>query len=121
MVHPTPIGPLIHADYGLWHAYRGALVFTGPVDLSGPDVRQSPCESCADKPCLSACPVNAIAHNAYDVPACTSHIASAAGRDCLDLGCRACLACPVGRAYAYEPAQAAFHMWKFLALHGGSG
>jgi len=120
-VHPTPIGPLIHPDYGLWHAYRGAFVLAAPIDLPAPDSRPSPCDSCAEQPCLSTCPVDAIAHNAYDVPACTNHIASAAGRDCLDFGCRARLACPVGRTYAYDPAQAAFHMRKFLALHGGSG
>ena len=26
-VHPSPIGLLIHPRWGLWHAYRGALVF----------------------------------------------------------------------------------------------
>jgi len=120
-VHPTPIGPLIHPEYGLWHAYRGAFVVAEPIDLPAPDDRPSPCDSCAEKPCLSACPVDAIAHSAYDVPACTSHIATPDGTDCLNFGCRARAVCPVGRDNAYDPAQAAFHMRKFLTLHGGSG
>ncbi|MDX1435083.1 MAG: ferredoxin, partial [Gammaproteobacteria bacterium] len=32
-VHPSVIGPLIHPDFGLWHAYRGALAFAERVDL----------------------------------------------------------------------------------------
>lgn len=119
--HPSPIGPLIHPEYGLWHAYRGALVFAEAVALPPADGGSPPCETCADKPCLTACPVGAIARDAYDVPACTRHTASAAGADCLDLGCRARHACPVGRAYAHTPPQAAFHMRKFLALHGQDG
>ncbi|GMQ77036.1 MAG: 4Fe-4S dicluster domain-containing protein [Gammaproteobacteria bacterium] len=36
-VHPSPIGPLIHPDYGLWHAYRGALAFAQSIDLPPAD------------------------------------------------------------------------------------
>ena len=32
-VFPSPIGPLIHPEYGLWHAYRGALAFAEALDL----------------------------------------------------------------------------------------
>ena len=55
----SPIGILIHPDYGLWHAYRGALAFADRIELPSSDERPSPCESCADKPCLSSCPVSA--------------------------------------------------------------
>ena len=110
----SPLGMLIHPVYGLWHAYRGALAFAEPVDL--PDRRESPapCDSCRDKPCLTTCPVAAFSGQGYDVPACAGHIAAPAGRDCLDLGCRARRACPVGREWLYPPAQAGFHMAAFL-------
>ena len=62
-VHPSPIGPLIHPDYGLWHAYRGALAFADALDPPPADDRPSPCESCADKPCLKTCPVGALTHD----------------------------------------------------------
>ena len=39
-VHPSPIGPLIHARYGLWHAYRDALAFPGHIEL--PAIEQGP-------------------------------------------------------------------------------
>ena len=33
-VHPSPIGLLIHREWGLWHAYRGALLFHARFELS---------------------------------------------------------------------------------------
>ncbi|MCR9222277.1 MAG: ferredoxin [Alphaproteobacteria bacterium] len=117
--HPSPLGLLIHPDYGLWHAYRAALLLPERLALPAPDGRPSPCETCADKPCLTTCPVGAftVAHG-YDVPACTAHIRSPQGRDCQDQGCRARRACPVGKAYAYDPRQAAFHMAAFDRARG---
>lgn len=112
-VRPSPLGILIHPDYGLWHAYRGALVFPERFDPPGPDMRPSPCESCRDKPCLTACPVHAFTSDGYDVAACAGHLGRAEGRDCLGGGCLARRACPVGREHIYEPAQAAFHMDAF--------
>lgn len=112
-VWPSPIGPLIHADYGLWHAYRGALGFPEHIELPVQVSRENPCLSCRDQPCLSTCPVGAFSPGAYDVPACVAHIESAAGSDCMEQGCRARRACPVGVDYHYPPAQAAFHMQAF--------
>ena len=112
--HVSPIGPLIDPEYGLWHAYRGALAFDTRFDLPPTSDDPSPCEACADKPCLSTCPVAALAPGDYDVPACVAHVGSAAGGECLGGGCLARRACPVGRDYAQEPEQARFHMEKFL-------
>ena len=112
----SPIGPLIHPVYGLWHAYRGAFRLAAAIDLPTPS-GPSPCESCADRPCLSACPVDAFAGGSYNVPACVAHIDGAAGADCRDQGCRARRACPVGRASIHEPAQARFHMDHFRAAN----
>ena len=112
-LHPSPLGMLIHPDWGLWHAFRGALAFCERFELPPPDRRPSPCESCADKPCLSACPVNAFARDRYDVAACVAHIESARGADCMDEGCRARRACPIGAAHRYSRDQAHFHMRAF--------
>ena len=114
-VHPSPLGLLIHPDYGLWHAYRGALGFRDRLALPAVDPRTSPCETCAGRPCLSACPVGALRAGAYERSICAAHVASEAGRDCLALSCRARRSCPVGEAYRYGGAQSAFHMSAFLA------
>ena len=120
-VYPSPIGPLIHPDYGLWHAYRGALAFADTIDLPAAQARRRPCDTCADKPCLATCPVGAFSGEAYDVPACVNHIAGERGADCLGGGCLARRACPVGVAYQYAPVQMGFHMRAFLAGNRGPG
>lgn len=113
-VSSSPLGILVHPDYGLWHGYRGALAFADKRPVPPRAERASPCEDCAGRPCLEGCPVGAFGQEGYNVPACTGHLRTPAGDDCMALGCRARRACPVGRDYVYEPAQAAFHMAAFL-------
>lgn len=113
-VAESPLGILIHPRYGLWHAYRGALAFAVPIALPPAEAGERPCDRCADRPCLGACPVGAFTGTHYEVPRCVQHLSTPAGLDCMDLGCRARRACPVGQAYDYHPGQAAFHMAAFL-------
>jgi len=112
-VHPSPLGILIHPDYGLWHGYRGALAFADRLEPPSPDRRPPPCATCADRPCLAACPVDAFTGAEYRVGDCAAHLAAPAGATCMTGGCLARLACPVGRAHAYGPDQTAFHMAAF--------
>lgn len=92
-VRVAPITLLIHPLYGLWHAYRAALLFAGQIPLPKRDDRPSPCESCGDKPCLKAGPVDPHHRDGFD----------AARR-----------ACPVGRDFTYGDEQSAFHQDAFL-------
>jgi hypothetical protein len=112
-LHPSPLGMLIHPDWGLWHAWRGALAFRARLELPAPDRRPSPCDRCSDKPCLTACPVAAFQQNHYDVAACVAHIETPRGADCMNEGCRARRACPIGAEHRYNPDQANFHMRAF--------
>ena len=118
-VFPSPIGPLIHPDYGLWHAYRGALVFAERVDLPARPDRRSPCETCEDKPCLTGCPVQAHQENAFDLARCIGHVSTDAGAGCMAEGCLARRACPVGRPYKYTSDHARFHMTAFRRTNRG--
>lgn len=109
----SPLGLLIHPVFGLWHAYRGAILFDD-VTLSQQVERLShPCDACVERPCLSACPVSAFSEASYDVTGCRSHLATAEGRVCIGRGCLARRACPVGQEYAYVPDQMRFHMEAF--------
>jgi hypothetical protein len=112
-VHPSPLGMLIHPDWGLWHSWRGALAFRDTLELPPPDRRPRPCDSCADKPCLTTCPVNAFTMKGYDVAACVAHIETPRGTDCMEEGCRARRACPIGAGHRYSPEQAHFSMVAF--------
>ncbi len=117
-VHASPIGILIHPVYGLWHSYRGALVFGRKLTLPAPGEAPSPCNSCPDKPCLGTCPAQAFQPGNYDVARCVGEIDGREDHECRMLGCAARRACPVGREHIYPPAQARFHMAAFVAKHG---
>jgi hypothetical protein len=120
-VAESPLGILIHPDYGLWHAYRGALAFAEALALPPRDERPRPCDTCAEQPCLSACPVGAFSTAGYDVSACADHLSVPAGADCMAEACRARRACPIGRDALYAPEQARFHMTRFLAARRREG
>ncbi|HUN93358.1 MAG TPA: hypothetical protein VMU33_15010 [Burkholderiaceae bacterium] len=112
-VHASPLGVLLHPDWGPWHAYRGALALRARLRLPAPDERASPCLSCAAMPCVAACPARAVARAGFDATACVTHVASGAGSACR-AGCLARGACPVGREFRYGGAQARFHMRALL-------
>jgi ferredoxin len=122
-LYRSPLGILIHPEYGLWHAYRAALLFAEHLPLPPRLAAPSPCDSCAERPCLSACPVGAFTGSAYDVPLCAGHLASRDddGRpaDCLTLGCHARNACPIGADWRYPKAQIRFHMAAFARSVAG--
>lgn len=120
-VHPSPLGILIHPDYGLWHAYRAALLFTEVMTLPTRPDRPSPCATCVEKPCLVGCPVTAFSRQGFDDAACSRHLRSGNEPCCLDLGCRARDACPVGREWRYSSAQIAFHMAAFFLARSNQG
>lgn len=123
---PSPLGMLIHPDFGLWHGYRGAVLF-GEAAMADPalaevrlaaldarDAKPHPCDSCTGKPCLSACPVEAFTLAGFAVSDCRSHLKDQAGQDgCMRSGCLARDACPVGRAHRYGEAQIRFHMTAY--------
>ena len=107
----SPVGLLVHDQAGLMVSYRGALALREVIALPPPP-QQSPCSQC-HRPCESACPVGAFGHAGYDVAACHGHLATPAGGDCMDMGCRARRACPISETSGRTAAQSAFHMRNF--------
>ena len=75
-IHRSPIGLLIHPEFGLWHAYRAALCFPDALALPPHSAHSSPCEDCAAKPCLHTCPVGAFEGDRFDADACLTHVDS---------------------------------------------
>lgn len=121
-VHRSPIGIMIHPEYGLWHVYRAAYLFPTRERLPPRAEAPSPCDSCAKKPCLRVCPVDAFGPDAFDARACVEHVVGESGGNCRDRGCLARRACPVGRNYSYPAETAAFHMRAMTrAVQAGFG
>jgi hypothetical protein len=110
----SPLGMNIHPVYGLWHAFRAALLLPVVFDLPPASTTLSPCETCDGRPCLSACPVGAFTGETYEVEACVAHLDAQPQGPCMTAGCLARHACPVGVGYRYHPPQAAFHMTAFV-------
>lgn len=109
-VWQSPVQLLVHNTSGLFVSFRGALIIDERLELPAPE--QSPCETCAEKPCLSACPAAALTSDGYDVSRCHEYLDTAAGAECLNNGCLVRRACPIGRNKRL-PSQSAFHMRAF--------
>lgn len=110
----SPLGVLVHPVYGPWFAFRGAFLSSEKHETADKVPSNGPCETCEEKPCLSACPVAAISlDKGYDVAACRSHLKSKPEVSCLQ-GCEARCACPVGTAFRYKVDHARFHMDAFV-------
>lgn len=114
-VRSSPIGIQIHPEFGLWHAYRAAILLRQAVALPRQE-QPHPCDTCVDRPCLTQCPVNAFSSAGYDVDACVDRVVAVQNESgsCMDVGCLARLACPVGAAWRYRPDHARFHMRAFV-------
>jgi hypothetical protein len=111
---PSPLGILMHPQYGLWHAYRGALLFEHEIAFGETREVVHLCDACVDKPCLKSCPVDAYSADGFAHKTCLAHVRGHNGAPC-----RTCLdrnACPYGTAYRYPPQVQAFHMVAFAGL-----
>jgi hypothetical protein len=108
-VWESPVRLLVHHKTGLMVSFRGALALRETLEL--PKHPPKPCDDCADKPCLDACPVSALGPTGYDVPACHAYLDT--GPDCMMMGCAARRACPVSQSHARMAEQSAYHMRQF--------
>ncbi|MEM7599335.1 MAG: ferredoxin [Pseudomonadota bacterium] len=108
--HGSPVGLLVHDAAGLMISYRGAIGFS--YLISEPKPGSNPCETCVERPCLTACPVGALQGDVYDVESCKADL-ERAGNDCMARGCAVRRVCPVSQSYGRAEAQSAFHMRAF--------
>lgn len=111
---PSPLGILMHPDYGLWHAYRGALLFDVEIPIQAPHEVIHLCDLCPGKPCLKSCPVGAHSESGFAYQACLDHVRGSSGGPCRSTGCLDRNACPYRTAYRYAADAQAFHMAAFM-------
>lgn len=108
--HASPFWVGVHQDWGSWFAYRAVVLADTDLALTPRLESPSPCDRCADKPCISACPAGALASaqtGAWQLQTCLDYRKQARS-PCQDR-CLARNACPVGAAYRYEDAQISYH------------
>ena len=107
----SEVGILVHDRAGLMVSYRGAVGLRDRLDL--PPSGRRPCDSCDEKPCISACPAFALTSQGYDIPACKDYLQTEPGKDCMEAGCQVRRACPLSKSYGRLPEQSAYHMSHF--------
>ncbi|MDX1523803.1 MAG: hypothetical protein R3264_19405 [Anaerolineae bacterium] len=111
--HPSPLGLGISPVYGVWFAYRVAFFTTLPLPVTEQFITQSPCDTCLDKPCISACPVRAVRGiDVFDIPTCMDYRLSS-NTTCADR-CLSRLACPYFPQHRYPLAQVQYHYRRSL-------
>ena len=123
-IQNSPLGVLIHPKFGLWHAFRGLLIFDDDHEfmnqikelIANVEILNHPCDSCAVQPCLSACPVSAFTGEGLDIHSCFSYLDGKSGSQCMMHGCQARRACPIGSEYQQDGAQLQFHMKSYRGL-----
>lgn len=105
--HDSPMKVGINDTWGLWYAYRALVLVEEALPASAPVPSTSPCVRCDDKPCVAACPPNALEDRTLQLERCVDF------RLQEDSICRQqCLArwaCPVAPQHRYDRAQVAYH------------
>ncbi|RUX08032.1 4Fe-4S dicluster domain-containing protein [Mesorhizobium sp. M8A.F.Ca.ET.059.01.1.1] len=112
----SPLGILMHPKYGLWHAYRGALLFDQEIATPEADAAIHLCDTCVEKPCLKSCPVGAYSVDGFAHQACLAHVRGTDGAPCRAGGCLDRNACPYGAEHRYPAHVQAFHMAAFAGV-----
>ena len=106
--HDSPLGLGISAKWGVWFAYRVAFLIDAPLPLVQEAPSQSPCDSCIDKPCMSACPAQAVLGiGKFEFTSCATH-RHQPGSGCADR-CLSRLACPIAPEHRYPIEQVQYH------------
>jgi len=107
-------------------ALRGALLLDVATTAARPSAAFDPCPSCAERPCITACPADAVHASGWDAEGCAAHRVGTSGR--CDDGCHARIACVYGRAHRYPADAIAYHqsrardvMARVLAARSVSG
>lgn len=111
------LGVLVHPEYGPWIALRAALFVDVALTAPRPAAGFDPCPSCATRPCLTACPADAVSHpGGWDVPRCVAfRVGRADANPCVDR-CHARVACVYGRAHRYPDDALAHHHGRAFAV-----
>lgn len=119
--HDSPFWVGVDADWGSWFAYRAVLLTDTALPPTPRREAGSPCDDCAAKPCIGACPAGALSASADRLGAgmgpglqrCLQYRLQP-GSSCQDR-CLARNVCPAGERYRYSEAQTRYHYLQSLS------
>ncbi|HLG19968.1 MAG TPA: hypothetical protein VI895_09185 [Bdellovibrionota bacterium] len=104
----TVLNILVHPVYGPWVSLRALILVDQVLEPTVPLTEFDPCAPCA-KPCIRACPSNAIRTTGFELRLCGIHISKFPS---CDEGCLARRACVYGKEHAYSGNEG-FHRQRF--------
>src|SRR5688572_22587456 len=96
---PSLVGVLVHPTYGPWMALRAAILVRERLAAPRPAEGWDPCPSCRDRPCIPACPGDAVTEAGWSVPRCGAF--RARPDDPCASRCHARVACVLGPEHRY--------------------
>ncbi|MBV1910562.1 MAG: hypothetical protein KUG78_14770 [Kangiellaceae bacterium] len=103
----SPLKVGINQHWGTWSAYRIAMLANSQFSVTVQQQATSPCISCQQKACISACPAQALEEKQFDLTACINYRKSDHS-SCKDR-CLARMACPIGKEHQYSVEQINYH------------
>ena len=101
------VGVLVHPVYGPWMALRAAILVRDRLAAPRPADGWDPCPSCRARPCIAACPGDAVTEAGWSVPRCGASRARA--DDPCASRCHARVACVLGPEHRYPEEALAYH------------
>jgi len=111
--HCSPLGIGVNGTYGPWFGYRAVVLVRAGLPFMTEPPAPSPCEQCADKPCISVCPASALSAGAPpDVGACIDYRMQTDSTCALK--CLARLICPIGTRFRYCDEQVRYFYGRSL-------
>ncbi len=102
----SPIKVGVNSTWGSWFAYRAVVLAKSNFPQQKLN-SSSPCKTCIEKPCISACPVNAVFADQFILKDCLSfrvEKSSPCNNKCLSR-----LACPIAIDHQYPIEQIQYH------------
>lgn len=120
--HRSPFRVGVNHHWGSWFAYRAAVLADTTLPVSDVTHAPSPCDACSDRPCIGACPANALQDGIMQLECCIDYRlgeSSPCRHQCL-----ARLACPVGSDHRYTPEQIDYHYarsWQAIRAYRQPG
>ena len=112
--HESPFRVGVNADWGSWFAYRAVVLADTDLPVTVPMSGESPCLSCTDQPCITACPAGALNAPEFSLHKCIAYRKQPESR--CRITCVARTTCPVRPEHRYDDAQIAHSYSRSMAM-----